>query len=66
MLAAIVVLQLMNLVRIITLYLIGIYLPAFFNSAHLELWPTAFIVVAIVLFVGWKERDRGLKSPVAT
>jgi len=54
-LAAIVLLQLLNLVRIITLYWIGIHLPGFFNSAHLEIWPTAFIVVAIVFFIGWRE-----------
>jgi exosortase/archaeosortase family protein len=57
MLAAIVLLQILNLVRIVTLYWIGIHFPGFFNSAHMELWPTAFIVVAIVLFVAWKERS---------
>ena len=55
MLAATVLLQVMNLVRIITLYWIGIHLPGFFNSAHVELWPTVFIVISIVFFVGWKE-----------
>ncbi len=55
MLAAVVLLQILNLIRIVSLYWIGIHLPGFFNSAHLELWPTAFIVVAIVIFVGWKE-----------
>lgn len=54
-LAGIVLLQVLNLVRIITLYWIGIHLPGFFNSAHMELWPTAFIVVATALFVGWKD-----------
>ncbi len=34
MLAGIILLQLLNLVRIITLYWIGVHLPAFFNSAH--------------------------------
>jgi exosortase/archaeosortase family protein len=55
MLAAIVLLQVLNLVRIVTLYWIGIHLPGFFNSAHEELWPTAFIGVAIVFFIAWKE-----------
>ncbi len=56
MLAGMVVLQLLNLVRIVTLYWIGIHFPAFFPSAHLEIWPTVFIIVAILFFVGWKGR----------
>ena len=64
-LAAIVLLQVLNLVRIVTLYWIGIHFPSFFNSAHLEVWPTAFIVVAIALFIGWKEHSYPLESPVA-
>jgi exosortase H (IPTLxxWG-CTERM-specific) len=55
MLTGIILLQALNLVRIITLYWIGVHLPSFFNSAHMEIWPTAFIIVAITLFVGWKQ-----------
>jgi exosortase/archaeosortase family protein len=65
MFAGIVLLQILNLVRIVTLYWIGIHFPGFFNSAHMELWPTAFIVVAIVLFIGWMESSRRLQSHVA-
>jgi exosortase/archaeosortase family protein len=49
-----VVLQFLNLVRIVTLYWIGIHWPAFFDSAHVEVWPVVFIIVAILLFVGWR------------
>lgn len=65
MLIGIVLLQALNLVRIVTLYWIGIHFPSFFNSAHLELWPTAFIIVAIALFIGWKESSPQLGSHVA-
>lgn len=54
-LAGIVVLQVLNLLRIVTLYWIGLHLPDIFNSAHTEIWPTAFVVVAIVLFICWIE-----------
>ena len=54
MMVGILVLQVLNLARIVTLFWIGIKLPAFFNSAHLEVWPTVFIIVAITLFVSWK------------
>ena len=65
MLVAIVLLQILNLVRIVTLYWIGIHLPAFFNSAHVELWPTAFIGVAILIFLVWKEYSQRLPTHVS-
>ena len=54
-LAGIVLLQVLNLVRIVTLFWIGLHLPDLFNSAHMEIWPTTFIIVAILLFIGWIE-----------
>jgi exosortase/archaeosortase family protein len=51
---AIVALQALNIVRIVTLYLIGTHFRPFFDSAHLEIWPVIFIVSALALFVGWK------------
>jgi exosortase H (IPTLxxWG-CTERM-specific) len=54
MLAGIVILQVLNLVRIVTLYMIGARFPSVFASMHLEVWPALFIVVAIALFIGWK------------
>jgi exosortase/archaeosortase family protein len=54
MMAGCVILQLLNLVRIVTLYLIGTHFPAYFSSAHVEIWPTLFIMAAIMIFVGWK------------
>ena len=53
LLVGIVALQVLNLVRIVSLYWIGLHLPDIFDSAHMELWPTAFIIVAIVLFICW-------------
>ena len=55
MAAAVLTLQVLNLVRLVTLYFIGAYLPAFFDSAHLEIWPTVFILAAITLFLFWKN-----------
>ncbi len=49
-----VVLQVLNVVRLVTLFLIHIHAPTLFDSAHLEIWPVIFIVVAILLFVGWR------------
>ncbi len=54
MAVGIVALQLLNLVRIVTLYIIGMHFNSLFESMHLEIWPAVFILVAIALFVGWK------------
>ncbi len=42
-----------NLVRILSLYFIGARMPAFFPVAHLELWPAAFMVLVIAIWVHW-------------
>lgn len=53
-------LQLLNLVRIVTLYGIGVHWPSFFDSAHMEIWPAIFILAAILLFISWKT---GIATP---
>jgi exosortase/archaeosortase family protein len=54
-LVGILLLQTLNLLRIISLFLIGVHWPRVFNSAHLEIWPVAFVVIAIALFIYWRE-----------
>ena len=41
---------LLNFLRIISLFLIGIYAPGFFELAHIEVWQAIFISVC---FIGW-------------
>jgi exosortase/archaeosortase family protein len=66
MLVGIVVLQALNLVRLFTLYWIGLHWgPALFNSAHVEIWPVIFIIVAIGIFVGWKTWVQSTPRPDA-
>jgi len=50
----------LNLVRIVSLYLLRKYLPHFFATAHLEIWPAAFVVAAVILWaiwLRWAKRD---------
>ena len=53
MLAGVTLILALNLVRIVSLYFIGLHFPRFFAMAHLEIWPAIFIVMAILLWVGW-------------
>lgn len=43
-------LALLNIIRIISLFLIGSYLPSMFEFAHIELWQVIFILIC---FIGW-------------
>jgi exosortase/archaeosortase family protein len=47
------VILLANLVRVLSLYFIGARMPAFFPVAHLELWPAAFMVLVIAIWLRW-------------
>lgn len=42
-----------NVVRITSLFLVGLYFPKFFPSAHLEIWPAALVLLACLLFISW-------------
>jgi len=57
----------LNLVRIVSLYFLGIHLPGFFETMHLEIWPVIFILVALLLWIGWVSwaRPNELASPNA-
>jgi len=42
-----------NIIRIVSLFLTGIYLPAAFDLMHLEVWQVVFILLAIVTWLIW-------------
>jgi exosortase H (IPTLxxWG-CTERM-specific) len=46
-------LVIINLIRIITLFLAGIYFPAAFELMHIDVWQGLFILLAIVFWVFW-------------
>ena len=44
---------LLNLVRIVSLYLLGAFAPSFFDFAHYEFWQGAFIILTIIAWFYW-------------
>ncbi len=52
-LAGVALLLAANLVRITSLYWIGVHSPAFFDTAHLVLWPCLLVVLTIGIVAGW-------------
>ncbi len=48
--------QLVNLVRVVALFLTGAYFPRFFDHSHTVLWQTLVVASGILLFIFWADR----------
>jgi exosortase H (IPTLxxWG-CTERM-specific) len=48
-----VAIQAINMVRIISLFYIGIYLPKLFNSSHIFIWQSLVIIAGVTLWIVW-------------
>ena len=48
--------QLINLVRIVSLFYIGIFLPQHFNDAHIFVWQSLVIIAGISLWIVWAHK----------
>jgi len=48
-------LMLINLLRIVSLFFVGVYYPSAFNMIHEGVWQAAFVVLAIVFWGVWVQ-----------
>lgn len=48
--------QVLNAVRIVTLYLLGAHYPRFFDTFHTSVWQIIIILSAIIFFLIWSAR----------
>ena len=48
--------QIINLVRIISLFYIGIFFPRMFNSSHIFIWQSIVILFGVSLWIVWAQR----------
>ena len=55
--------QLLNLVRVVTLFWIGHHRPALFSAAHTVLWQSAVVIAGVLLFLLWASRQKGSAPP---
>jgi exosortase/archaeosortase family protein len=51
-----VAIQLINLVRVVALFLTGAYFPKFFDSSHTVVWQTIVILFGVFLWIFWANR----------
>jgi exosortase H (IPTLxxWG-CTERM-specific) len=54
--AGIVAIQLVNLVRVVALFLTGAYFPALFDTSHTVVWQTLVILSGVLLWIFWADR----------
>lgn len=52
----VVAIQAVNLVRVVALFLTGVYFPDFFDASHTTLWQTVVILFGVLLWVYWANR----------
>ncbi len=52
----IVAIQIVNLIRVVALFLTGAYFPAFFDSSHTVIWQTIVILFGVLLWIFWASR----------
>jgi len=57
-----VAIQLLNLVRVVTLFWIGHHRPALFSAAHTVLWQSAVVIAGVLLFLLWTSRQKDSAS----
>jgi len=48
--------QLVNLVRVVALFLTGAYFPQLFDSSHTVIWQTLVILFGVFLWIFWANR----------
>src|SRR5581483_5351110 len=53
--AGVALLAIANLVRIVSLYYVGVHWPAAFEAVHAEVWPLGMVALAVAAFVVWSR-----------
>jgi exosortase H (IPTLxxWG-CTERM-specific) len=53
LLFGVIALAAVNLLRIVSLYLVGLYRPGAFEFMHIEAWQVAFILLAVAFWLLW-------------
>jgi len=48
--------QVVNLVRVVSLYLTGAYLPRLFDASHTVIWQSVVILFGVLLWIFWANR----------
>jgi exosortase H (IPTLxxWG-CTERM-specific) len=62
----ILVIQVVNLIRVVALFLTGAYLPRFFDTSHTVIWQTLVILTGVLLWIFWANRFAAPARPATS
>lgn len=62
----IVAIQLVNLLRVVALFLTGAYFPRLFDASHTVVWQTVVILAGVLLWIFWASRFAAPRRPEAS
>lgn len=54
-----VAIQLVNIARVVALFLTGVYFPKLFDTSHTVIWQTVVILFGVLLWIFWADRFAG-------
>jgi exosortase H (IPTLxxWG-CTERM-specific) len=54
--------QIINLVRIVSLFYIGVFVPKLFNQAHIYIWQSIVILASVALWIAWARHFGAVPS----
>ncbi|HEY1251365.1 MAG TPA: exosortase H [Thermoanaerobaculia bacterium] len=60
-----VAIQVINLVRVVSLFLVGVHWPAMFGTSHTILWQSIVVLCGVLLFLLWAARETRAQQRVA-
>jgi exosortase H (IPTLxxWG-CTERM-specific) len=62
----IVAIQVVNLIRVVALFLTGAYFPRIFDTSHTVIWQTIVILFGVLLWIYWANRFAAPPTEPAT
>jgi len=57
--------QVVNLIRVVALFLTGVYFPKIFDTSHTVIWQTIVILAGVLLWIYWANRFARPGEPAA-
>ena len=57
--------QIVNLLRVVALFLTGAYLPRLFDTSHTVVWQTLVILFGVLAWIYWASRFAAPREPAA-
>jgi exosortase H (IPTLxxWG-CTERM-specific) len=55
--------QVVNLIRVVVLFLTGVYFPKLFDTSHTVIWQTIVILFGVMLWIFWANRFAAPPAP---